>query len=124
MNIRFGRALPLLFAGSAQLLALAMLYGEFTYMVFVGAAALFSLGWYLYVPYQFGLLAALDRDGRPMVLLNAVAGLGSGVGPAIVAVLLTDGFAPVFQITALFLALSVVFLLGAMFLGRGLTAAS
>lgn len=123
LNIRIGRALPLIFAGSAQLIALAMLYGEFTYMVFVGAAALFSLGWYMYVPYQFGLLAAFDRDGRPMVLLNAVAGLGSGLGPALVAGLLTDGYRPVFQITALFLALSVVSQLAAVFFGRGLTAA-
>ena len=118
LNVRIGRAVPLVFACSAQLIALGLLYGEFTHLVFAGAAALFSLGWYMYVPCQFGLLAAFDRDGRPMVLLNAAAGLGSGVGPAIVASMLAEGYAPVFQLTALFLALSIAFLLGAMFVGR------
>jgi hypothetical protein len=118
LNVRIGRAVPLVFACSAQLIALGMLYGEFTYLVFVGAAALFSLGWYMHVPYQFALLAAFDRDGRPMVLLNAAAGLGSGVGPAIVGGMLAEGYAPVLQFAALFLALSIALLLGAIFVGR------
>ena len=124
LNIRLGRALPLIFSAGAQLVAIALLYDGFSYYGYVFATALFSLGWYMYVPYQFGLLAAFDRDGRPLVLLNAIAGLGSGVGPAIVAGLLSDGFAVVFQVTALFLALSLVFMLGALFAGRNnLTAA-
>ena len=118
LNVRIGRAIPLVFACGMQLVALGVLYGDFTYLGFVAAAALFSLGWYMYVPYQFGLLAVFDRDGRPMVLLNAVAGLGAGIGPAIVGSMLSEGYAPVFQLTAVFLTLSIAFLLGAMLIGR------
>ncbi len=86
-----------------QLIAVAMLYQGFGNLAFIAAVSLFCVGWYVYVPYQFGLLAAVDRDGRPLMLLNAVAGLGSGLGPAIAAGLLNDGFGIVYLLCVGFL---------------------
>ena len=66
----------------------------------------------------FALLAEFDRDGRPMLLLNAVAGLGSGLGPAIAAYTLAGGYSLLYILCALFLAVSLVWHLTAINLGK------
>ncbi|MDE0154606.1 MAG: hypothetical protein OXS28_03265 [Gammaproteobacteria bacterium] len=118
LNIRIGRLLPLTLSLALQLVALLLLYQGLDYLMFCLAAALFGFGWYMYVPYQFALLAGFDRDGRPMLLLNAVAGLGSGLGPAIAAYLLADGYSLLYILCALFLALSLAWHLAAIGLGK------
>ena len=118
LNIRVGRVLPLALSLALQLVALLLLYQGLDYLMFYFAAALFGFGWYMYVPYQFALLAAFDRDGRPMLLLNAVAGLGSGLGPAIAAYMLADGYSPLYILCAVFLALSLAWHLSATGLGK------
>ena len=121
LNIRIGRLLPLTLSLALQLVALLLLYQGLDYLMFCLAAALFGFGWYMYVPYQFALLAGFDRDGRPMLLLNAVAGLGSGLGPAIAAYLLADGYSLLYILCALFLALSLAWHLAAIGLGKKYT---
>ena len=121
LNIRIGRLLPLTLSLALQLVALLLLYQGLDYLMFCLAAALFGFGWYMYVPYQFALLAGFDRDGRPMLLLNAVAGLGSGLGPAIAAYLLVDGYSLLYILCALFLALSLAWHLAAIGLGKKYT---
>lgn len=118
LNIRIGRLLPLTLSLALQLVALLLLYQGLDYLMFCLAAALFGFGWYMYVPYQFALLAGFDQDGRPMLLLNAVAGLGSGLGPAIAAYLLVDGYSLLYILCALFLALSLAWHLAAIGLGK------
>ena len=118
LNIRIGRLLPLTLSLALQLVALLLLYQGLDYLMFCLAAALFGFGWYMYVPYQFALLAGFDRDGRPMLLLNAVAGLGSGLGPAIAAYLLMDGYSLLYILCALFLALSLAWHLAALGMGK------
>ena len=118
LNIRIGRVLPLTLSLALQLVALLLLYQGPDYLMFCFAAALFGFGWYMYVPYQFALMAGFDRDGRPMLLLNAVAGLGSGLGPAIAAYMLADGYSLLYILCALFLALSLAWHLAAIVLGK------
>ena len=118
LNIKVGRVLPLTLSLALQLVALLLLYQGLDYLMFCFAAALFGFGWYMYVPYQFALLAGFDRDGRPMLLLNAVAGLGSGLGPAIAAYMLADGYSLLYILCALFLALSLAWHLAAIVLGK------
>ncbi|MBT7950830.1 MAG: MFS transporter [Gammaproteobacteria bacterium] len=108
LNIRLGRLFPVLLALGSQFVALAILYSGFQFTVFMLAAGLFMFGWYMFFPYQLGLLAAMDRDGRPMILANAVAGIGSGIGPLILSFYLVDDFLPAYTITAMFLALALV----------------
>ena len=118
LNVRVGRVLPLTGSLVLQLVALLLLYQGPDYLVFSFAAALYCFGWYMYVPYQFALLAAFDRDGRPMLLLNAVAGLGSGLGPAVAAYLLAGGYSVLYVLCALLLALSLAWHLAAIVLGK------
>ncbi len=109
LNIRIGRLIPILIAVGLQFVSLVILYSGFDFTVFMLSAGLFMFGWYMFFPYQLGLLAALDRDGRPMILANAVAGIGSGIGPLILAFFLLESYLPAYTIsgTFLFLALSV-----------------
>ena len=107
LNIRLGRLLPILLAISLQLTALVILYAGIQFTVFTLAAGLFMFGWYMYFPYQLGMMAALDRDGRPMILANAVAGIGSSIGPLILSFYLVDNFLPVYTITGAFLILAL-----------------
>ena len=108
LNIRLGRLLPVIFAVTTQFTALYILFSGFDFTVYMLAAGLFMFGWYMFFPYQLGTLAALDRDGRPMILANAVAGLGSGVGPLIVSMFLVDDFLPAYRTAGLFLGLAIV----------------
>lgn len=107
LNIRLGRLLPILLAISLQLTALVILYAGIQFTVFTLAAGLFMFGWYMYFPYQLGMMAALDRDGRPMILANAVAGIGSSIGPLILSFYLVDNFLPTYTITGAFLILAL-----------------
>ncbi len=118
LNIRIGRVLPLALALALQLLALLLLYQGLDYALFCVVSALYGFGWYMYVPYQFALLADFDRDGRPMLLLNTVAGLGSGLGPAIGAFLLVDGYSLLYLFCALMLGVSLAWHLSAIGIAR------
>ena len=118
LNIKMGRILPLSVGLTFQLIGLLLLSQGFNYLLFSIATVLFCFGWYMYVPYQFALLAEFDRDGRPMLLLNAVAGLGSGLGPAIAAYTLAGGYSLLYILCALFLAVSLVWHLTAINLGK------
>lgn len=119
LNIRLGRLLPVLIAVGTQFAALAILYSGFQFTVFMLAAGLFMFGWYMFFPYQLGVLAALDRDGRPMILANAVAGIGSGVGPLVVSLYLVDDFLPAYTIAAGFLFLALLLTAGLILVSKG-----
>ena len=118
LNIKVGRVLPMTVSVVLQLIALLLLFQGFDYLRFSIATILFGFGWYMYVPYQFALLAEFDRDGRPMLLLNAVAGLGSGLGPAIAAFTLAGGYSLLYILCAVFLAVSLAWHLAAIGLGK------
>ena len=118
LNIKVGRVLPMTVSVLLQLVALLLLFQGFDYLRFSIATIIFGFGWYMYVPYQFALLAEFDRDGRPMLLLNAVAGLGSGLGPAIAAFTLAGGYSLLYILCAVFLAVSLAWHLAAIGLGK------
>ena len=118
LNIKVGRVLPMTVSVVLQLVALLLLFQGFDYLRFSIATILFGFGWYMYAPYQFALLAEFDRDGRPMLLLNAVAGLGSGLGPAIAAFTLAGGYSLLYILCAVFLAVSLAWHLAAIGLGK------
>lgn len=107
LNIRIGRLIPVIFAVGMQFLALWVLYSGFGFLVFTLAAGLFMFGWYMFFPYQLGMLAALDRDGRPMILANAIGGIGAAIGPYVVSVFLNGDFVPAYVIGVAFLFLAL-----------------
>ncbi len=108
LNIKWGRILPVIVSAGIMLAAVALLYSGFDYALFMLAAGLFVFGWYFYFPYQPGTLAEFDRDGRPMILVNFVAGVGSGAGPFVVSIFLEGNFVPAYLVTVTFLILSVL----------------
>jgi predicted MFS family arabinose efflux permease len=110
LNIRLGRLLPVLFSVGLQFTAVYLLFSGFNFVIYTFAAGMYMFGWYMFFPYQLGMIAALDRDGRAMVLANMVAGVGSGVGPFIVSLfLLTEGdYTPAYKIAVTFLFLALV----------------
>ena len=88
---RYGRYWPLLIVLAGQAWALVALLGDFgatAYFLATGAfQALFIVG----VSYQMGAIAALDLQGRFLVMMTAAQGLGAAVGPAVAAGLIRDG---------------------------------
>jgi predicted MFS family arabinose efflux permease len=84
LGARLGRALPITLAAAALMSGLQLMTRAESLASFVVAAALFSFGWFLIYPYQLGVLASLDRDGRAVIASAALTGAGLGIGPAIV----------------------------------------
>ncbi|MGH8222846.1 MAG: MFS transporter [Woeseiaceae bacterium] len=83
LGIRLGRRRTLL--GGMALMAAAILslsWAETYWIYAVGIVGLgFTIGFVL--PYQMGTLAALDAEGRFVVLITAAQGIGSAAGPAL-----------------------------------------
>lgn len=77
---RLRRSTAILIAVGALLIAVAITKGFPTpKMFFVGTSA-FYFGWYAAAPCFLALLAAIDRDGRPMLASMALVGIGFGLG--------------------------------------------
>jgi len=83
LGVRLGRITPLV-VGS--LLSVA---GRWVYIasassewLFVGGL-MWGLGFYFVIPYQIGLVAAIDRSGRVAVAAGAAANFGYAIGPTI-----------------------------------------
>ncbi len=81
VGIRVGRKPSLLFGIMVMIIAVVTL--SVADVVWMYAAALISLGFGLgfVMPYQMATLAALDTEGRFVVLIAAAQGLGSAAGP-------------------------------------------
>ena len=61
---------------------IALSWSETYWLYAIGIVGLgFTIGFVL--PYQMGALAALDAEGRFVVLISAAQGIGSAAGPAL-----------------------------------------
>ena len=109
---RYGRALPLAIVVAGQLGALWLLQGPFTAAVFLVAATGFQVCWNFAVPYLVAIVAALDRDGRYIVLATPFQAAGIAAGPALAGYLAGGGdFAPVAWLGGAAIVASAVLLL-------------
>lgn len=110
LKTRLGSFIPL--AGSFLVLLIAVyliaIHGSISAFTF--AAMVFVFGWYVYNPYQIGVLAAIDSDGRPAMASAALTGFGLGLGPVLVQLYGGEGFVGVYVISALSFSLSIVLL--------------
>ena len=80
LTSRLTRASAILIAVAALLSAVAVTeYFATPKMFFVGTLT-FYFGWYAAAPSFLALLAAVDRDGRPMLASMALVGIGFGLG--------------------------------------------
>lgn len=81
---RIGSLTPILLSAALLIIALYLTSNHTNLFSFVIAAATFTFGWYLFHPYQVGVLAAVDVDGRATMASAALTGLGLGLGPVLV----------------------------------------
>lgn len=88
LGLRLGRILPqLLSLGISAIAAILLVYGE-TPLLFATACGLVALSWFYGLPYQMGLLAAFDPQGRANMAGLVMTTGGSALGPAIAAILI------------------------------------
>ncbi len=84
VNIRFGRALPIIISAVISIAGLLVLLGEINGLRFGLATLLYLFAWNLTQPYFSGIMAELDPKGRVVVMMGAVQTAGLGLGPGIV----------------------------------------
>jgi MFS family permease len=83
LGTRFGRKRTLLIGLSVMTLSVLCLLWADSYWIY-GVAVVglgFTVGFVL--PYQMGTVAALDKDGKFVVLIGAAQGVGSALGPVL-----------------------------------------
>ena len=91
VNIRFGRALPIIISAIISIAGLLVLLGEINGLRFGLATILYLFAWNLTQPYFSGIMAELDPKGRVVVMMGAVQTAGLGLGPGIVGLMIGDG---------------------------------
>jgi len=92
-----------------QLIALFVLYGDFSGTLFGVMAALYAAFWGFTLTFMFGLVAQKDSTGRMTVLMPAVQMAGFAGGPFIAALFLTGaGFQPVIMVGGITLVLGIL----------------
>lgn len=91
VNIRFGRALPIIISAVISIAGLLVLLGEINGLRFGLATILYLFAWNLTQPYFSGIMAELDPKGRVVVMMGAVQTAGLGLGPGIVGLMIRGG---------------------------------
>lgn len=91
VNIRFGRALPIIISAIISIAGLLVLLGEINGLRFGLATILYLFAWNLTQPYFSGIMAELDPKGRVVVMMGAVQTAGLGLGPGIVGPMIRGG---------------------------------
>lgn len=91
VNIRFGRALPIIISAIISIAGLLVLLGEINGLRFGLATILYLFAWNLTQPYFSGIMAELDPKGRVVVMMGAVQTAGLGLGPGIVGLMIRGG---------------------------------
>jgi predicted MFS family arabinose efflux permease len=112
LGIRLGRRRTLV--GGMALMAAAILSLSWSETYWIYALGIVGLGFTIgfVLPYQMGTLAALDAEGRFVVLIAAAQGIGSAAGPALGGAAIAAGGVQSLVVTAtLAVALGVILFL-------------
>jgi len=87
---RFGRVGPLTVGAVGTVLALGLLNQAMSFATYVLAAALYNFVWNFSLAYQYAAVNAVDPGGRGVAAAPAFHGAGAAVGPALVALYVTQ----------------------------------
>ena len=90
IGTRFGRAWPVIVPTVIMTLLVILYSGPFSANEFTLYVVLFSTLWGVGSVYLFGLIAALDWNGRSSVLTPAFQSMGLGAGPVIMGYIADD----------------------------------
>lgn len=85
---RLGRVIPLAASGVISVLSFWLLRGHVTAGALLAAGVLLNFGWNLAQPLLSGICAQADAQGRVVVAMGCIQTVGSGLGPAIAALML------------------------------------
>jgi MFS family permease len=88
---RAGRRVPVVASLTISAISIGLLYFQGDVARFAVAACLFNLGWYLFLPYSASVIASVDKDGKLLTGLGIVFPGSLAAGPAIAALLVSNG---------------------------------
>jgi hypothetical protein len=88
LGMSIGRVWPQFLSLSASVVAVALLVFALTPLAFAVACALIAFSWFYGLPYQMGLLAARDPQGRVALAGVMMSTGGMALGPGIAAAFL------------------------------------
>ncbi|MCY3820224.1 MAG: MFS transporter [Gammaproteobacteria bacterium] len=91
LSDRFGKTIPLLFAASLYLVAIAFFTFGTPFWTYATAVNLFFFAWLFALPYLVSTIAALDDGGHATSLVTACFAFGSMLGPAVAGELVARG---------------------------------
>lgn len=100
LDLRFGRAWPIALAAIAQIVLLALLQGEMSFVHYAIVFGLFGFFWNVGIPYQVGVLVSHDKEMRFAALIPAFQGAGLALGPALAGAFIGGGTYLAANITA------------------------
>ena len=83
LDTRLGRFIPLLVAGTIQVMCLLVLLNGMDALVFLAALSLFQFGWNFALPYHIGVIVHRDPSASYVVLIPTFQAIGIALGPAI-----------------------------------------
>jgi predicted MFS family arabinose efflux permease len=86
---RFGRSVPLVLSAVASIASLWMFTGGSAFSVFVTAACIFNFCWNFTQALMSGVMSELDPKGRAVVLMGGAQTAAFGIGPGLIALVLT-----------------------------------
>jgi predicted MFS family arabinose efflux permease len=87
LGLSIGRIQPQLISLVASLLAVIFLVFSQTPLAFAASSGLIAFSWFYGLPYQMGLLAARDPQGRAAIAGTMMSTAGMALGPAIAGLL-------------------------------------
>lgn len=83
LSQRFGRLGPIALLVAVKLLALFFLLDKQAFALFVCLICALKFSWNFIIPYQLGLLSAIDPSGKSAVISSFVTGMGLSAGAAL-----------------------------------------
>lgn len=87
---RLGFFMALLLMGIGELCFMAMLLGNIDYWLFLGSLIIFQFCWALATPLLMSVVNFIDRSGKLILLVMAVAKIGYAIGPAMMGQLVSN----------------------------------
>ena len=106
---RINRFWPMCIAMTGQLVCLLFLVGKLSTTTYFIAVIIYQVCWNLWIPYQMSVVAAVDINGRFIVLITFFQALGIALGPLLAVQFLTGSdYSPVIIIGVLFAIISLL----------------
>ena len=88
---RWGKAKPLMLTAVGQLIALTILFSNWSIYTFTAAIIIYSFFWNFGLPFMIGILIGVDQSGRTILGANPVFALGVSIAPLIASIFITEG---------------------------------